>query len=335
MDTTRLKSVIDLKTLGKKRVALIGAGASATLACDLVRSGLRLLTLVDPDIVGKENISRQGHDPASVGTAKVDALKERLLEINPHVDIITYPFDASALPDDEAVELFADTDLFVAATDSFEAQAWTNRMALMRNVPAVFIGLYSQGLGGEVVWTDPARLPCCFRCLCSNRYAVQKQAISKGISLDPSSDGADVMSVRIPDAVAGQIIIGLLTRGADNKYGRLMDALGDRQYLQLSLSPEFSVNGRDLVRERLHIPKVSDTYFTWSSVAMRDPDNGQLPCVDCETLRGHKFVQKSGKWHRVAESPTILEIEECPRIVHAAADTAAARPEGPTDSVAI
>lgn len=291
MDLSRIKSTIDVATLASKTVCLIGAGASIGLAEDLTRSGVRQFIAVDPDTVGPENMSRQGHDPAKVGMTKVDALAERLLQINPEMSIETYPIDATQLPEEEAVALFAEVDLFVAATDSFRAQAWVNRMSLRTNTPAVFIGLYAGGAGGEVVWTNPQSLPCCFRCLCSGRYAAHEKADAAGKSLDPSSDGADIMSIRVPDAIAGQIILGLLTAGADNRFGRLIGQLGDRQFIQISLSPDFQVNGRDLVREKLGVPSDNDCYFTWSAMAMSDPDGGHEPCCDCEELRGHAFIK--------------------------------------------
>ena len=105
----------------------------------------------------------------------------------------------------------------------------------MINCPAVFIGIYAGGLGGEVVWIDPARRLPCFRCICSRRYEAQELATTAGVRVDPSSDGADIFSVRIPDAIAGQVIVGLLTQGAENRYGRLIEKLGDRQFIMTSL----------------------------------------------------------------------------------------------------
>jgi len=285
MDFNRISSVIDVATLQTRKVTILGAGASVGLILDLTRCGVIHWQLVDPDRVGVENMQRQGHDPSNVGQAKVDAVQARILDINPTAIVETVPHDVIDWTTQETHELFARTDLFIAATDSFPAQAFVNQMALRLNVPAVFIGLYAGGLGAEVVWIDPARLDCCFRCLCSGRYEAQQTALSGGESL--------------ADAVAGQLVVGLLTQGAENRYGRLIEQLGDRQFLQFSLSPDFAVNGRDIVREKLRVPQDATSYFAWNSLAIADPDNGQLPCPDCEQLRGHAFEELDGAWRRI------------------------------------
>ncbi|MCA9028273.1 MAG: ThiF family adenylyltransferase [Planctomycetaceae bacterium] len=299
MDFSRIRTAMDVDALQTKKVTLFGAGASVGLSLDLTRCGVSHWQLLDPDVVGFENPQRQGHDPGQIGQPKVEAVATRIREINPSAVVETVPLDVTGWTDEQTQALFAATDLFIAATDSFVAQAFVNRMALLRNVPAVFIGIYAGGLGAEVVWIDPRRRDCCFRCLCSKRYEVQKEAHSGGKSLDPNSEGADIFSVRIPDAVAGQLVIGLLTLGAPNRYGRLIEQLGDRQFLQFSLSPDFKIAGRDILKEKLGIANDVESYFAWNSIAIADPDRGQLPCPDCETYRSHGFEQVDEAWRRV------------------------------------
>lgn len=301
MNFDRIRSAMDVDTLSLKKVTHFGAGAAAGFITDLNRCGIQRWRLVDPDHVGVENISRQGHDPKDVGRFKVDAVRDRILEITPDADVETLPLDCTGLDDETSKTLFYDSDLFIAATDSFRCQAYVNRLALMLGVPAVFIGVYAGGTGGEVVWIDPVRRIPCFRCICSNRYQAQARAVQSGSTVDPSSQGADIFSVRIPDAIAGQVIIGLLTQGADNRYGRLIEQLGDRQFLQLSLSPEFQINGRDTVRSKLGISPDNEAYLAWNTIALADPDRGQLPCEDCQKYRGHGFEQLNGVWQRIVE----------------------------------
>jgi len=212
-----------------------------------------------------------------------------------YTEIEPLSLDLTQMSEEHAAALVTATDLFIATTDVFRAQALVNRLALRLDVPAVFVGIYGGGLGGEVVWIDPEHVDPCFRCVCANRYKAQERAAqTAGTPLDPSSQGADIFSVRFPDAIAGQLVIGLLTRGAPNRYGRLMDQLGDRQFIQIAMSPEFVLNGRDIVREKLGVPADRREYFTWNAIALSDPDRGQLPCVDCEQLREHRFGDVDG-----------------------------------------
>ena len=78
-----------LEQIGFKRVILFGVGGVGSWCAEaLVRSGIRHLTMVDPDCVNASNINRQL--PATqntIGELKVEVLKKRLLEINPEAQI--------------------------------------------------------------------------------------------------------------------------------------------------------------------------------------------------------------------------------------------------------
>ena len=62
-------------------------GVGSWCAESLVRSGIRKLTIVDSDRVCVTNVNRQlMATTKTVGQVKVDALKERLLTINPSAE---------------------------------------------------------------------------------------------------------------------------------------------------------------------------------------------------------------------------------------------------------
>lgn len=75
--------------IGEKRVIIFGVGGVGSWCAEsLIRSGIRKLTIVDSDRVCITNINRQlMATTKTVGQVKVDALKERLLSINPAAEI--------------------------------------------------------------------------------------------------------------------------------------------------------------------------------------------------------------------------------------------------------
>ncbi len=79
-----------MEALRTKRVILFGVGGVGSWCAEaLVRTGLTHLTIVDDDIVQPSNINRQlPATQATLGRPKVEALRERLLEINPEAEII-------------------------------------------------------------------------------------------------------------------------------------------------------------------------------------------------------------------------------------------------------
>ena len=78
-----------MSRIAEKRVIIFGVGGVGSWCAEsLVRSGITKLTIVDSDCVSVTNINRQlMATTKTVGQVKVDALKERLLTINPSAEI--------------------------------------------------------------------------------------------------------------------------------------------------------------------------------------------------------------------------------------------------------
>ena len=74
----------------QKRVIIFGLGGVGSWCAEsLVRSGIKELVLVDSDRVCVTNVNRQlMATTKTVGQVKVEVLKNRLLEINPHANIV-------------------------------------------------------------------------------------------------------------------------------------------------------------------------------------------------------------------------------------------------------
>lgn len=146
-----------------KHVMVIGCGSVGSfVAAELVRSGVRQLTLVDPDVVEWANLSRTVYMHADLGRSKVEALRDHLQAIFPDVRA-----DARARPVQDLADglqaALAQTDLVIAAVDQPKANGMIDRYCYALNKAALFIGLYRGAKGGEVIVTEPGRTPC-FHC---------------------------------------------------------------------------------------------------------------------------------------------------------------------------
>ena len=87
--TERLLGTEAVDRLSDLRVIVIGVGGVGSWCAEgLVRSGIRHLTIVDSDRVCITNVNRQlMATMQTVGMVKVEALRQRLLSINPHAEI--------------------------------------------------------------------------------------------------------------------------------------------------------------------------------------------------------------------------------------------------------
>jgi tRNA threonylcarbamoyladenosine dehydratase len=107
----RLYGVPGAAAIRAAHVAVIGIGGVGSWAAEaLARSGVGRITLIDFDHVAESNINRQIHaETGTVGMAKVDAMRQRIAQINPHCTV-------------HCVEEFATPDNWQAMVDHALAQ---------------------------------------------------------------------------------------------------------------------------------------------------------------------------------------------------------------------
>lgn len=111
-----------VKSLGNKRVAIFGIGGVGGFVCEaLVRSGIGHFDLIDKDVVSRSNLNRQIIATiSSIGRYKVDVMKERMLDINPDVDVNVH--NCFYLPENASDFNFSDYDYVVDAVDTVTAK---------------------------------------------------------------------------------------------------------------------------------------------------------------------------------------------------------------------
>ena len=112
-----------MERIAQKRVIIFGVGGVGSWCAEsLVRSGIHQLTIVDSDRVCITNINRQlMATTKTVGQVKVEALKERLLSINPSAEITALQ---KIFSQETAAEFNLDTyDYIIDAIDSLKDKA--------------------------------------------------------------------------------------------------------------------------------------------------------------------------------------------------------------------
>ncbi len=82
----------NIQKLSKAKIIVYGIGGVGSFTVEgLVRAGVENIILVDNDVIAPSNLNRQIHATISnIGKLKVDCMKERILSINPKVNVETY-----------------------------------------------------------------------------------------------------------------------------------------------------------------------------------------------------------------------------------------------------
>jgi adenylyltransferase/sulfurtransferase len=150
------------RKLKAAKVLLIGAGGlGSPLGMYLAAAGIGRLGLVDYDVVDYSNLQRQVmHGTKDVGRLKLDSAKDRLLDINPFVQIDTYE---TALRSDNALTIFADYDVIIDGTDNFPTRYLANDASVLLGKPNIYGSIF-RFEGQASVFFPQAGGPC-YRCL--------------------------------------------------------------------------------------------------------------------------------------------------------------------------
>ena len=122
------------------RVAVIGLGGVGSWAVEaLARSGVAVLTLIDLDHVAESNINRQIQAlGATLGQAKVQALRERIADIHP--GCLVHGVEAFVDEANWPALLPAKVDIVIDACDQVRAKAAMAAWALATRTALVVVG---------------------------------------------------------------------------------------------------------------------------------------------------------------------------------------------------
>src|SRR5690349_15261219 len=142
-------------------VLCIGAGGlGSPAALYLAAAGVGRIGIVDFDVVDESNLQRQViHGTSAVGRPKLDSAKERILEINPNIQVDTYEFP---LTSENALETFRPYDVIVDGTDNFPTRYLVNDACVLLGKPNVYGSIFRFEGQASVFWAEHGP---CYRCL--------------------------------------------------------------------------------------------------------------------------------------------------------------------------
>ncbi len=212
MDKTRTELLLGrsaVERLGSLHVAVFGVGGVGGYAAEaLARAGIGHITLVDGDKVSPSNINRQIIALSStVGKAKVEVMRERILDVNPdaRVDVyeVFYSEDTRSLFD------FSSFDYVVDAIDSVRSKVDLIKTAKEHGTPIIS----AMGAGKKL---DPTRFEVADiskTSVCPLARAVRASLKKLGITslkvvysgelpVEPPSDAPDTAGERAPGSVS-------------------------------------------------------------------------------------------------------------------------------------
>lgn len=186
--------------LTQSNVLVVGLGGVGSFAAEFIaRAGIGKMTIIDGDTVDPTNRNRQL--PAlstNHGVAKAHIMKERLMAINPELDLtVIEKFIAPELVDE--ILSAQQYDYIIDAIDSLTPKLTFLKAAYHKNVPIVS----SMGAGGKL---DPTQLKVVdfsktYHCPFAQqvRKSLRKSGIKKGFKAVFSTELPDKNSIILTD----------------------------------------------------------------------------------------------------------------------------------------
>ncbi|MFZ4860572.1 tRNA threonylcarbamoyladenosine dehydratase [Sphingobacterium sp. Mn56C] len=188
-----------LEKLANSHVMILGLGGVGSFAAEFIcRAGVGKMTIIDGDTVDPSNRNRQLPALSSNhGVSKAQIMKERLLDINPELDLTV--FEEFIIPERIPSLLELKPDYAVEAIDSITPKLFFIRLAFAANIPFVS----SMGAGGKV---DPTKIKIAdisesYNCKLAQhiRKKLRKHDIRQGIKVAFSTELPDKASLLYTD----------------------------------------------------------------------------------------------------------------------------------------
>ncbi len=149
------------RRLKDARVLVVGAGGlGSPIALYLAAAGIGRIGVVDGDVVDVTNLQRQVlHGTKDVGRKKVESARDRIRDVNPHVDVVLHE---GWLTSANALEIVGAYDLVVDGTDNFATRYLVNDACVLLGRPNVYGSIFRFEGQASIFCTPEGP---CYRCL--------------------------------------------------------------------------------------------------------------------------------------------------------------------------
>jgi sulfur-carrier protein adenylyltransferase/sulfurtransferase len=142
-------------------VLVIGTGGlGSPVALYLAAAGVGRIGLVDYDVVDFSNLQRQViHGTSKLGELKVESARERMLDLNPDIQVQVYnePFTS-----ENAFRIAESYDILIDGTDNFPTRYLVNDVCVLLGKANVYGSIFR--FDGQASVFDARKGPC-YRCL--------------------------------------------------------------------------------------------------------------------------------------------------------------------------
>ena len=150
---SRNVGILESDVMLKTGAVLVGCGSVGSLvALELAKAGVGRFLLIDNDILGYHNLCRHQCGLLDVGRYKTEAVRDRILQINPSAKVVVQNCIIQEVPL-KVFDDFCDTDtIVIGGADNRQGDLYANQIAKEVGMPLMSIGCWERAFAGEIFY---------------------------------------------------------------------------------------------------------------------------------------------------------------------------------------
>lgn len=246
---SRNTGILETDWMMDKCAFMLGCGSVGSLiALELARAGVGTFVLIDNDIVEYHNLCRHQCGVHEVGAFKVDAMKTRILDINPHANVITCAKIVEEVPKEIFDKYASKQAIFIGCADNREADVYGNGISVMYGAAYISAGFWERAFAGEIFYHIPEQNMPCYKCALgsggglSSRSTQSRRIYTTEENLENVNFAPGIaVDIDFVTVIAAKLAIDILNRFNDQYIPKLLPSL--RQFTLVCNTNDTRIGG--------------------------------------------------------------------------------------------
>ncbi|MBQ6680365.1 MAG: ThiF family adenylyltransferase [Lachnospiraceae bacterium] len=247
---SRNKGILETDVMNRKCAVILGCGSVGSLvAMELARSGVGHFVLCDADTLEYHNLCRHQCGIEDVGDLKVNALKRKLMNINPSVEVRTFGGIIQNINKEILDEVCRPGEtIFVGCADNRTADVYSNKVAVYYGAAFLSIGFWERAYAGEIFYHIPNRGMPCYECALgdgggmsgrveANHHVYSNQENLEAVRFEPGIS----VDINFITSIGIKLIIDILNESNEDYTPRLLGHL--KQYTLVCNTSDPKIGG--------------------------------------------------------------------------------------------
>ena len=157
---SRNTGILESDIMLKKGAVFIGCGSVGSLfALELAKAGVGRFLLIDNDTLEYHNLCRHQCGLYDVGRYKTEALRDRILQVNPYAEVVVQNKTVQDVPIDVLSAFCDGNTIVVGGADNREGDLYASGFARQKGMPFMSIGCWERAFAGEIFYSLPVGTP--------------------------------------------------------------------------------------------------------------------------------------------------------------------------------